>query len=114
LAGNHKIICVFQPHKYSRVHDLFNEFCGAFSDADCVIVADVYSAGQPPIIGATQDDLVAGISKAGHKNVVKLTSEKDLAKIVKPQIYSGDIVLCTGAGTITYWAAALADQLKIA
>ena len=83
LAGKHKIICVFQPHKYSRVHDLFNEFCDAFSDANCVIVADVYSAGQMPIMGATQDDLVAGISKTGHKNVIKLTSEKNLAKIIR-------------------------------
>jgi len=114
LAGKHKIICVFQPHKYSRVHDLFNEFCSAFSDANCVIVADVYSAGQAPIIGATQDDLVDGISKAGHKNVIKLTSEKDLAKIVKSQISAGDIVFFTGAGSVTYWAAALEDQLKIA
>lgn len=112
LAQKHKVICVFQPHKYSRVHDLFNEFCGAFSDADVVIVADVYSAGQAPIPGATQDDLVAGIKKTGHKNVIKLTSEKELAAIVKPLISAGDIVFCTGAGTVTYWAAALADQLK--
>ncbi|MBP7709653.1 MAG: UDP-N-acetylmuramate--L-alanine ligase [Rickettsiales bacterium] len=112
LAGKHKIICVFQAHKYSRVHDLFNEFCGAFAEADCVIVADVYSAGQAPIAGATQDDLVAGIKKSGHKNVLKLNSEKELAALVKPQISSGDIVFCTGAGSITYWAQALADQLK--
>ncbi len=112
LAAGHKVICVFQPHKYSRVHDLFNEFCGAFAEADCVIVADVYSAGQAPIAGATQDDLVAGIKKSGHKNVIKLNSEKDLAAIVKPQISAGDIVFCTGAGSITYWAQALADQLK--
>ena len=112
FAGNHKVICVFQPHKYSRVHDLFNEFCNAFTDADYVIVSDVYSAGQSPIEGASQDDLVAGIKKAGHKNVIKLNSEKDLAKIVKPLISAGDIVFCVGAGTVTYWAAALADQLK--
>lgn len=112
VAGVHKVICVFQPHKYSRIRDLFSEFCGAFVDADCVIVADVYSAGQVPIQGAMQDDLVAGIKKSGHKNVVKLNSEKDLASLIKPQISSGDIVFCTGAGTITYWAAALADQLK--
>lgn len=112
LAAGHKVICVFQPHKYSRVHDLFNEFCSAFAEADCVIVADVYSAGQAPVAGATQDDLVAGIKKSGHKNVIKLSSEKDLAAIVKPQISAGDIVFCTGAGSITYWAQALAEQLK--
>lgn len=112
LAGRHKVICVFQPHKYSRVHDLFNEFCGAFSDADCVIVADVYSAGQAPIVGASQDDLIAGIEKQGHKNVIKLNGDKDLAALIKPQISAGDIVFCTGAGSITYWAAALESQLK--
>lgn len=112
FAGKHKVICVFQPHKYSRVHDLFNEFCNAFTDADYVIVSDVYSAGQAPIVGAGQDDLVAGIKKAGHKNVIKLNSEKDLAQIVKPLIIAGDIVFCVGAGTVTYWAAALAEQLK--
>ncbi len=112
FAGKHKVICVFQPHKYSRVHDLFNEFCHAFTDADYVIVSDVYSAGQAPIEGARQDDLVAGITKAGHKNVIKMNSEKDLAQIVKPLISAGDIVFCVGAGTVTYWAAALADQLK--
>ncbi len=112
FAGKHKVICVFQPHKYSRVHDLFNEFCNAFTDADYVIVSDVYSAGQEPIAGAGQDDLVAGINKAGHKNVIKMNSEKDLAQIVKPLISAGDIVFCVGAGTVTYWAAALSDQLK--
>ncbi len=112
FAGKHKVICVFQPHKYSRVHDLFNEFCNAFTDADYVIVSDVYSAGQAPIAGAGQDDLVAGIIKAGHENVIKMNSEKDLAQIVKPLISTGDIVFCVGAGTVTYWAAALADQLK--
>ena len=112
LAGKHKVICVFQPHKYSRVSSLFNEFCASFGDANCVIVADVYAAGQASIQGATQDDLVAGIKKTGHKNVVKLNSEKELAALIKPQISAGDLVFFTGAGTVTYWAAALADQLK--
>lgn len=112
LAKNHKLVCVFQPHKYSRVNSLFPEFCAAFADADMVIVADVYAAGQAPIQGATQDDLVAGIKNQGHKNVVKLNSEKDLAALLKPEISVGDIVFCTGAGTVTYWAAALSDQLK--
>lgn len=112
LAKNHKVICVFQPHKYSRVHDLFKEFCHAFESADVVIVSDIYSAGQAPIEGASQDALVRGIEKAGHKNVIKLPSEKDLAKIIKGRIKPGDMVFCTGAGTVTYWAAALAEQLK--
>lgn len=112
LAGDHKVICVFEPHKYSRVSSLFNEFCDAFGDATQVIVSDVYSAGQPPIAGATQNDLIAGIKKSGHKNVVKLNSDKDLAALIKPQISAGDIVFCAGAGKVTYWAAALEGQLK--
>jgi UDP-N-acetylmuramate--alanine ligase len=112
VGKDHKVICVLQPHKFSRVHALFNEFCTSVSDANCVIVSDIYSAGQAPIVGADQDSLIAGIKKAGHKNVIKLPSEKELAEIVKAQITPGDIVLCVGAGTITYWASALAEQLK--
>ncbi len=109
---NHKLICVFEPHKYSRVHDLFNEFCHAFKEADYVIVSNIYSAGQAPIEGISQDSLIEGIKKTGHKNVIKLPSEKDLASIVKPLINSGDMIFCTGAGKVTYWAASLADELK--
>ncbi len=75
-------------------------------------MSDIYSAGQAPIAGASQDALVEGIKKSGHKNVIKLSSEKDLARIVKTQIKSGDLILCTGAGTVTYWAAALEGQLR--
>lgn len=107
-----KVYAVFQPHKYSRVKNLFNEFCNAFLDADFVIVADVYSTGQDPIEGATQNDLVIGIEKSGQKNVIKLSNEKDLAKVLKSRIKAGDMIMCMGAGSITYWASALAEQLK--
>ncbi len=112
LIGKHKLICVFEPHKYSRVSSLFNEFCHAFSDADYVIVSDIYSAGQTPIEGASQDNLIAGIKKTGQKNVIKMSDPKELAKLVKPLIQQGDMVFCTGAGKVTYWAAALAEDLK--
>lgn len=112
LAGTHKVICVFQPHKYSRVHDLFGEFCNSFSDADVVIVSDIYSAGQKPIEGVTQDAVIAGIKNSGHKNVIKLSSEKDLGKIIKPLISRNDLIFCTGAGTITNWASSLQEQLE--
>ena len=112
LVKNNKVICVFQPHKYSRVHDLFNEFCHAFIDADCVIVSDIYSASQAPIEGITQDAIIAGIKKTGHKNVVKLNHENELASILKNRINKGDLVLCTGAGTISSWAHKLEEQLK--
>ena len=112
LVKNNQVICVFQPHKYSRVHDLFNEFCNAFIDADCVIVSDIYSASQAPIEGITQDSIIAGIKKTGHKNVIKLNHENELASILKAQINRGDLVLCTGAGTISSWAYKLEEQLK--
>jgi UDP-N-acetylmuramate--alanine ligase len=112
LVKNNQVICVFQPHKYSRVHDLFNEFCHAFIDADCVIVSDIYSASQAPIEGITQDAIIAGIKKTGHKNVVKLNHENELASILKNRINKGDLVLCTGAGTISSWAHKLEEQLK--
>lgn len=112
VVGNKKLVCVFEPHKFSRVHDLFNEFCVAFSDADVVIVSDIYSAGQDPIAGISQDSLIAGIQKTGHKNVIKMAKPEDLASIVKPLVSSGDMVFCTGAGKVTYWASGLEAQLK--
>lgn len=112
FAQGKKVICVCQPHKYTRVQDLFNEFCHAFDDADVVIVTDIYSAGQKPIDGISQDSLIAGIKKTGHKNVIKLNNESELAKLVKENSQSGDVVLCVGAGTITYMANKLPQQLE--
>lgn len=112
LVKNHKLICVFQPHKYTRVRDLFNEFCNAFSYADCVIVSDIYSASQAPIEGITQDAIIDGIKKTGHPKVIRLNHENDLAKILKNEINTGDLVLCTGAGTISSWANKLEEQLR--
>lgn len=112
VIGSQKLICVFEPHKFTRVHDLFQEFCAAFVDADVVIVSDIYSASQAPIAGISQDSLIEGIKKTGHKNVIKMADPKDLAKIVKSLISSGDMIFCTGAGKVTYWAADLEAQLK--
>ena len=75
-------------------------------------MSQVYSTGQEPIEGATQDDLIAGIKKTGHKNVIKLDHENDLAKIIKPLIETGDIVFCAGAGLVSTWAQNLEQQLK--
>ena len=112
VAKENKVICAVQPHKYSRVRDLFSEFCNAFFEADILIVCDIYSASQSPIDGINQDSLIAGIKKAGHKNVIKLNHENDLASILKPLITKGDMIFCTGAGTITNWAKNLAEQLQ--
>ncbi|MES2676805.1 MAG: UDP-N-acetylmuramate--L-alanine ligase [Pseudomonadota bacterium] len=112
ILPDHKLIVVFQPHKYTRTRDLFDEFCNAFTNVDTVIIADIYSAGQEPIAGATQDALIAGIKKTGHKNVIKLNSENDLPQLIKEQAKPGDMVVCIGAGSISNWANNLPAKLK--
>lgn len=112
LVGDKKVILVLQPHKYTRLYDLFDEFCHCADGADIAIISDIYSAGQQPIADVTQDSLIAGMKKIGHKNVIKLNSENDLAAIIKANASAGDIVLVSGAGTSTYWANKLPDQLK--
>lgn len=106
-----KIIAVMQPHKYSRLHDLFDDFCTCFNDADTVLVADVYAAGEAPIKGAEKEDLVAGLIQAGHKNAMILRHENDLPQTIAHIAKSGDMVIFVGAGNITKWAYALPDQL---
>ncbi|MSP33460.1 MAG: UDP-N-acetylmuramate--L-alanine ligase [Rickettsiales bacterium] len=112
LVGGHQVILVLQPHKYSRVRDLFAEFCHCADVADIAIIANIYSAGQQPIADITQDNLIEGMKKAGHKNVLKLNSELDLAALIKANAKAGDIVLVSGAGTSTYWANKLPEQLQ--
>lgn len=112
IVQNGKIICVFEPHKYSRIKDAFNGFCQCFNQADFVIVTQIFAASQDPIPGISQDSLIQGIKDQGHKNVIKLEDEKDLAKIIKPLINEGDLIFCTGAGKITYLASDLESQLN--
>ncbi len=112
LVGEHKILLVLQPHKYTRLHDLFDEFCHCGSEADVVIVSEIYSAGQQPMADVTQDRLIEGIKKTGHKNVIKMNNETELARLVKDNSAAGDLVLVSGAGTSTYWANKLPEQLR--
>ncbi len=107
-----KVIAVVQPHRYTRLHDLFDEFCGCFNDADAVIVADVYAAGEQPIEGADRDHLVEGLRRFGHRRVTALDSPAELAGIVRAEAKPGDLVVCLGAGDITGWAYALPGQLE--
>ena len=111
FIGENSLICVVQPHKFSRVKDLFQEFCTAFSLADVVVVADIYGASQQPIAGITQDALIAGIKQAGHLQVVKLESEQNLATTLKPYLKTDSLVICMGAGTISGWANNLQEKL---
>jgi UDP-N-acetylmuramate--alanine ligase len=106
-----QVIAVVQPHRYTRLSSLFNEFCGCFNDADHVIVADVYAAGEQPVEGATRDALVHGMRVRGHRSVVALESPAQLANLVGGVARSGDYVVCLGAGTITQWAYALPGEL---
>ena len=106
-----RVIAVVQPHRYTRVRDLFKEFCTCFNDADVVVVADIYSAGEEPIDGISAETLAQGLRDAGHRNVVKLESPEALAQTVAGVGASGDMAVCLGAGSITKWAYALPEQL---
>jgi UDP-N-acetylmuramate--alanine ligase len=106
-----RVIAVVQPHRYSRLHSLFEEFCTCFNDADAVIVADVYAAGEDPIEGASRDALVDGLRARGHRMAVPLASPEQLAKTVDRLVEPGDIVVCLGAGTISRWAHDLPAEL---
>jgi UDP-N-acetylmuramate--alanine ligase len=106
-----RVIAVHQPHRYTRLSNLFEEFCGCFNEADVVAIADVYAAGEDPIPGASRDDLVAGLVAHGHRHARALTGEADLAPLFRAEARPGDIFVCLGAGTISGWAYALAAKL---
>jgi UDP-N-acetylmuramate--alanine ligase len=107
-----KVVAVVQPHRYTRLRDLFAEFSACFNDADTVIVADVYTAGEQPIEGIDKNALVEGLRRHGHRRAVPLDSPEALAALVAEEAKAGDLVVCLGAGDITAWAYALPDQLK--
>lgn len=107
-----KIVAVVQPHRYTRVHHLFEDFVTCMKEADEVYIADVYGAGEKPIEGINASSLVAAIQATGKKEVYYLEDHEQLAKILSPHVQEGDMILCLGAGTVTYWAAQLPKQLK--
>ncbi|MDB5571561.1 MAG: murC [Hyphomicrobiales bacterium] len=106
-----KVIAVVQPHRYTRLQALFNDFATCFNDADSVIVADVYPAGEKPIEGIDKEHLVSAIKAHGHRNAMSLDSPESLAATVAGLAGPGDYVVCLGAGNITQWAAALPGEL---
>jgi UDP-N-acetylmuramate--alanine ligase len=107
-----RVIAIVQPHRFTRLQSLFAQFCTCFNEADTVIVADVYPAGEAPIPGISRDALVEGLRTRGHRSVVSLPSPKDLADIVAGIADPGDFVVCVGAGSITAWANALPAELQ--
>jgi UDP-N-acetylmuramate--alanine ligase len=111
-SANGKVIAVVQPHRYTRLQSLFEQFCGCFNDADVVVVAPVYAAGEQPIEGVDRDALVQGLRAHGHRQAIPLEGPEQLASLVKDLAKPGDYVICLGAGSISQWAYALPGELK--
>ncbi len=107
-----RVIAFHQPHRFSRLHDLFDDFCSCFNDADIVGITDIFAAGETPIKGANRDDLVAGLIRHGHRHAVAIDDEDAMLELIKSQAKPGDMVICLGAGTISAWANNLAQRLK--
>jgi UDP-N-acetylmuramate--alanine ligase len=106
-----RVIAVVQPHRYTRLRDLMDDFQGAFNDADVVLVAPVYAAGEQPIEGADSDALVAGLKQRGHRAARAVSSLEETCEVLRDVAARGDMVICLGAGDITKWAAGLADGI---
>jgi len=106
-----QVVAVMQPHRYTRLASLFDPFCACFNDADTVIIAPVYPAGEQPIPGVDRDALIAGIRARGHRHVLALDGPAELAGLVRGLVHPGDYVVCLGAGSITQWAYALPGEL---
>ncbi|HEV7809420.1 MAG TPA: UDP-N-acetylmuramate--L-alanine ligase, partial [Candidatus Limnocylindrales bacterium] len=109
-----RVIAVVQPHRYTRLRDLMEEFQGAFNDADIVYVTPVYPAGEEPIEGVDSEALAEGLRQRGHRAVKAVADLDDLCLSLRDLAAKGDMVICLGAGDITRWAAALADGIACA
>ena len=107
-----RVIAVMQPHRFTRLRDLMEEFSTSFSDADSVLIADVYPAGEVPIEGVDKDALVDGVRRYGHRHVAALESVAALPGVIAGEAVAGDTVVLLGAGDITTWAYALPGQLE--
>jgi UDP-N-acetylmuramate--alanine ligase len=111
-ATGNRVIAVVQPHRYSRLAALFEDFCSCFNEADLVIVADVYEAGEAPLPGADRDALVEGLRAHGHRRAIPLATPEALAPLIKAEASADDLVVCLGAGSISAWANALPEELE--
>ena len=111
MAGKGRVIAVMQPHRYTRLQSLFNEFSASLDDADIVVVTPVYSAGEAPIPGIDRDELASGLRRHGHPNVLTVDDEAALVETIASVAKPGDVVVGLGAGTITDWINALPKNL---
>ncbi len=107
-----RVIAVHQPHRYTRLASLFEEFAACFNDADSIFLAPVYAAGEEPIEGVDSQELVSRIKAGGHRDARYLSSQEDLAPLIAEIAQPGDFVVLLGAGSITYWAASLPKELE--
>jgi UDP-N-acetylmuramate--alanine ligase len=111
-ATKGRVIAVHQPHRYTRLRDLFTQFCACFNDADVVAIADVYTAGEAPIEGVSRDTLVGGLIAHGHRRALPLAGEEALADFARAECRPGDLLVCLGAGSISAWTNALPERLN--
>ena len=111
-SAKRDVVAVVQPHRFSRVHDLFDDFAACFNDADTVIVAPIYAAGEQPLPGVTHEELVNRIRARGHRDARVIDRPEALAPLLASRVGEGDYVVCLGAGNITQWAAALPGELE--
>ncbi len=111
-AAKGRVIAVMQPHRFTRLNDLMDDFQSCFNEADQVLVTPVYAAGEDPIEGADSMALVEGLKSRGHRSAATVKDESDLASTLSGEIEEGDFVVCLGAGDITRWAAGLADAIE--
>ena len=107
-----RVVAVHQPHRYTRLHSLFDDMCACFGDADEVVISEVYAAGEEPIDGADRDSLVEGIRRAGQANVHAIAGESGFRNFVRSHTRSGDLLICLGAGSISSWARDLVGSPK--
>jgi UDP-N-acetylmuramate--alanine ligase len=111
-AFKRRVVVAFQPHRYTRTHELLNEFATSFNDADVVFVSSVYAAGEEPIPGATSEALVEAIQAHGHRDVTFVEKRTELARALLPRLREGDLVLTLGAGDITQVGPELLELLR--
>jgi len=111
-AFGRRLVVAFQPHRYTRTHELFKEFATSFNDADMLFVSNVYAAGEEPIPGATSDALAEAIREHGHRDVTFVEKRTELARALLPRLREGDLVLTLGAGDITQVGPELVELLK--
>lgn len=110
-ASTGRVIAVHQPHRYSRLSLLFDDFCRCFNEADIVAITDIYSANEKPIKGVTRDSLVDGLRSYGHRDVSAIDGERGLHQFYKEKVIANDIFVCLGAGSISIWVNNIPNSL---